>query len=1612
MFFDDPISKEIQDYREKMNRELEKLSEKNQELLTEILTAFRIIKVDTNYNVNGRYEKLKKMLWTKDTKDLTSIFTGDEFLVLVALLGNEWASKFKKAWDRCALYPYARGMMRRPFRMPSAQYVYLDFVIYKLNEMVSLVMHHFSFEGYFTNYTEDIFRRDGVISDLIAVEIDDGNDKILESIDCVIHGENNASVITRTLIKGMLMSHNHKMHQWVGDLLLAAKLQEGLRQTIIEVMDEGSKEGFLFLLKLILDDDLIRFSSVVRGLDVWTGLGIAAEKPLVVKECIETGCKVLDDKNYVEEALDSKDALIIYMALWAVAFDDIKQVEDKLKRLLTGKAKYKKLVALYFLTQTQMPLMQHRLAKPLLEDEDMEVKCWVIYNLYIKATSIVYDGGEELFDKLKDILDGLPKKGLTFNESIFPWQEAVLSADQVIQKILFAIQEDMSRDKNIADAHIDIMIDYIDRMSVDNRYDFIYYCLVSPKTEKQKLALIRLMGDKSPHIRSKVQGLVKRLTLSETEYQMIEELLKYKAGDLRKNAIAVLLDQRPEELLKTIKRLAEDKDENKHLAAIDMISVIENKDKFKDIIKECKNITLIIANTSQKTKQLSKKVIDTQMPSYTLENGFGLYDPKKELKLKEIECSKDFSYHDILCSSLEDIEKILVSLSKIFIENKDFEYETVDFYGITKKVVLGNERWITPIKHDEGGQLGIDDYPLANLWKEEVKKLKLTASKILEIMFYDSSFNRIRGAEKWYHEVMQPFFKVKIQDYKDMVGKIPFFAQVYSMLSVLLEEFSKEEKFWIALNMSHSIYKVIPKDKLIANAQPIVFWHYVMERSIYDDKSFTNFFTMEYAYYKAAKYMWSIRLKIEDFERAFELGLVDENELYLEMCERLLSAENLRHMTGDFKGEEVLRCKKLREIANKVAERIITIEARRGDMATPVSRLAANIQKCEGIHIFVSIVVALEKETYVRGYNFVNGDSTKKQILSHLLKCCYPKEGEDENVLRELLKNVKVSEKQLVDAAMYAPQWLDIVEKYLGWAGLKMACWYFHAHINDYFSNEKKAMVSKFSPIEAEDLQNGAFDIDWFHEAYTALGKERFNLVYDSAKYIAGGSLHKRSQLFADAVLGKLNSEKAKEIIKEKRNKDYVLCYGLIPLSNDKKEVLNRFEFLHQFIKESNQFGALRRASEQKAGAIALYNLARNAGFSDIHRFTWYMETEKMHTIRTFLQPKAIHDVMIQLNIDENGEAKIKITKEGKELKTVPATLKNDDFIKEMKEISKSLKDQRIRARRSLEKAMELEETFSVDELTNLSLNPVIEPLLRNLVFISGDKSGYLKEGTLVDYFGNEFKLSLDDTCIIAHPVHLYKKGIWAAYQKDIFDRSIVQPFKQVFRELYKPNVDELENRKLSYRYAGHQIQPKRSMALLKTRGWVLNDYEGFQKIYYKENIIAELISRADWFSPADIEAPTIEYVLFENRKTGEIMSFEDIPECIFSEVMRDIDLVVSVAHVGGVDLEASLSTVEMRIVLISEMLRLLKITNVSIKGSHAFIKGTHGEYTVHLGSGVVHKMATGAINILAIHSGHRGKIFLPFMDEDPRTAEIISKIVFLAEDKKIKDPIILDQIT
>ena len=410
-------------------------------------------------------------------------------------------------------------------------------------------------------------------------------------------------------------------------------------------------------------------------------------------------------------------------------------------------------------------------------------------------------------------------------------------------------------------------------------------------------------------------------------------------------------------------------------------------------------------------------------------------------------------------------------------------------------------------------------------------------------------------------------------------------------------------------------------------------------------------------------------------------------------------------------------------------------------------------------------------------------------------------------------------------------------------------------------------------------------------------------------------------------------------------------------------------------------------------------------------RLTLRMETRLVEDNRELFEEKQIGQWVFRLEVDDQGAAGILCRKDGKTLKSIPAKAKKDPYVLRLQEMKKQLTEQYRRTRRMLEQAMEESAEFTLAEMRQLWENRVVAPMVSGLVFRAGEVLGFFDGANLIGMDGEVLVTENEASLTVAHPLHLYRSGLWPRFQKYLYDNEIVQPFRQVFRELYVKTEDEL-GRTTSLRYAGNQIQPKKAAACLKERRWVADIEAGLQKIYYQDNIVATIYALADWFTPGDIEAPTLEYVAFYHRKTGEALKIHEIPDVIFSEVMRDVDMAVSVAHAGGVDPETSHSTVEMRAAILSFTLPLLHLENVKLEGSHAFIDGKRASYSVHLGSGVVHQIGGAMLNVLPVHSQHRGRFFLPFVDEDPKTAEIISKVILFAEDHRLKDPTILSQIT
>jgi hypothetical protein len=85
--------------------------------------------------------------------------------------------------------------------------------------------------------------------------------------------------------------------------------------------------------------------------------------------------------------------------------------------------------------------------------------------------------------------------------------------------------------------------------------------------------------------------------------------------------------------------------------------------------------------------------------------------------------------------------------------------------------------------------------------------------------------------------------------------------------------------------------------------------------------------------------------------------------------------------------------------------------------------------------------------------------------------------------------------------------------------------------------------------------------------------------------------------------------------------------------------------------------------------------------------------------------------------------------------------------------------------------------------------------------------------------------------------------------------------------------------------------------------------------------------------------------------------------------------------------------------------------TNISFAGDPVLIDGTLGEYSLHRGSGTVHRRPGGAICVIPVGSQHRCRLSCRSPTTTPKTAEIVSKTLLLARDREIKGRTILEQL-
>lgn len=321
------------------------------------------------------------------------------------------------------------------------------------------------------------------------------------------------------------------------------------------------------------------------------------------------------------------------------------------------------------------------------------------------------------------------------------------------------------------------------------------------------------------------------------------------------------------------------------------------------------------------------------------------------------------------------------------------------------------------------------------------------------------------------------------------------------------------------------------------------------------------------------------------------------------------------------------------------------------------------------------------------------------------------------------------------------------------------------------------------------------------------------------------------------------------------------------------------------------------------------------------------------------------------------------------------------------------------------------------------------------------------------------------------HPIGA-DPNVVLSWRQRLSELRITQPFKQCHREIYVLTDAERETNTYSNRFAGHIVKQHQLQALCSQRGWqyrLMGAFDSFNVPTIElprwnlavEFFVEDPHGRADntrsgiystvstdkvQFSRC-IERELDAYVSPFHKRVNSMAVYRyeaapltEIMPIVFSELMRDVDLFVSVCSIGADpnwnqeyrgnqeprgnqgygeywlnfafgDLDAAATT---RKSVLRDLLPSLTIySKCKIEDNFLVVKGELRTYKIHLASGNILMEPNNQYLCIVPAAGlthHQEQLFLPF-EGDSMLSVIISKAVMLANDTKIKDPSILSQI-
>ena len=418
---------------------------------------------------------------------------------------------------------------------------------------------------------------------------------------------------------------------------------------------------------------------------------------------------------------------------------------------------------------------------------------------------------------------------------------------------------------------------------------------------------------------------------------------------------------------------------------------------------------------------------------------------------------------------------------------------------------------------------------------------------------------------------------------------------------------------------------------------------------------------------------------------------------------------------------------------------------------------------------------------------------------------------------------------------------------------------------------------------------------------------------------------------------------------------------------------------------------------------------------------------------------------------------------DGRPLKSVPAAVKRDHSaaLAELRATRKDLERMLSAQKQRLDRLLLRRRPWPLDAWRERYLDhPVVGALARRLIWLVGEEASIWHDGALRDLDGRPVQPGETDEVRLWHPIGRDPDEV-LAWRRWLWEHDVTQPFKQAWREIYILTPAEESTGIYSNRFASHILRQHAAMTLATARGW-----DTALMLMVDQDVPVPHVVLADWglraefwvdgagdqygedtnetgvylyvstdqvrFYPADSAIEGHSLYGRPDPRGGEPLPLSEVDPLVFSEVMRDVDLLVGVCSVGtdpawqdggrrpewdqywqGFAFGGLSETARTRRTVLEQLLPRLAIAGQArVEDRWVVVEGRRGRYRIHIGSGNIQILPSRRYLCIVPSRGTagQGKVMLPF-EGDRILSVVLSKAMLLARDDQITDPTILAQL-